>query len=171
KEWRDTWEAVHRRFSEADPKARVKWAGPDMSVRSSITARQMETWAHGQEIFDALGLIRKDTDRLRNVAHLGVNTYAWTFVNRGEEVPQPTPYVQLNAPSGDVWRWGEPGAGETVSGDAVAFCQVVAQTRNVGDTDLRFEGANATRWMEIAQCFAGPPVDPPEPGTRVRAGE
>ena len=168
-QWRETYLAMHPRFAAADPKARVKWAGPDMSVRSSITARQMETWAHGQEVFDALGLTRLEADRIRNIAHLGVSTYGWTFVNRGESVPDPAPHVRLTAPSGATWDWGEENAAERIAGDAVQFCQVVAQTRNIADTSLTVTGPNATRWMAIAQCFAGPPNDPPGPGTRVKA--
>src|SRR2546423_40378 len=38
-----------------DPSLRVPWYGPDMSVASSVTARIMETWAHGQDIVDGLG--------------------------------------------------------------------------------------------------------------------
>jgi len=168
--WRDTWLAMHPRFAAADPKARVKWAGPDMSVRSSITARLMETWAHGQEVHDALGLERVEHDRIRNIAHLGVSTYGWTFANCGEPVPEPVPYVRLRAPSGTIWAWGEPSGTERVEGSGVEFCRVVAQTRNIADTSLAVTGPNATRWMSIAQCFAGPPADPPAPGTRVKAG-
>ena len=62
-------------FSTADPKARLKWAGPSMSARSSITARLMETWAHGQELYDVLGAERVDNDRIRNIVVLGVNTF------------------------------------------------------------------------------------------------
>ena len=40
------------KYKGTDPKKRLKWAGPEMSARSSVTARQMETWAHGQELFD-----------------------------------------------------------------------------------------------------------------------
>ena len=167
--WRETYMAMEPRWSAADPKTRVKWAGPDMSMRSSITARQMETWAHAQEIFDLLGLERPEGDRIRNIAHLGVSTYGWTFINRGEAVPEPAPYVRLSAPSGAVWEWGEPSESERVDGNAVAFCQVVAQTRNIADTGLAVTGPNATRWMSIAQCFAGAPNDPPAPGTRVKA--
>lgn len=167
--WIDTARTMTPRFAEADPKARVKWAGPDMSVRSSITARQMETWAHAQEVFDVLGLERPEADRIRNIAHLGVSTYGWTFVNRGEAVPEPAPYVRLMAPSGAVWDWGEPSDTERVEGNAVEFAQVTAQTRNVADTALSVTGPNATRWMSIAQCFAGPSNDPPTPGTRVKA--
>lgn len=167
--WIETCRRIAPRFTKADPKARVKWAGPDMSVRSSITARLMETWAHGQAIYDLLGVERQDGDRIRNIAHLGVSTYGWTFVNRGEEVPEPMPLVRLTAPSGDVWEWGAPSGVERITGPATDFCQVVAQTRNIADVSLLVSGPNATRWMAIAQCFAGPPCDPPAPGTRVKS--
>ena len=168
--WMNTARSMTPKFAAADPKARVKWAGPDMSIRSSITARQMETWAHAQEVFDVLGLERVEADRIRNIAHLGVSTYGWTFVNRGEAVPEPAPFVRLTAPSGAVWDWGEPSDSERVEGSAVEFAQVTAQTRNIADTALGVTGPNATRWMSIAQCFAGAPNDPPAPGTRVKAG-
>jgi uncharacterized protein (TIGR03084 family) len=153
-------------FGAADPQARVKWAGPDMSVRSSITARLMETWAHGLAIYDALGVERVDTDRIRNIAVLGVNTFGWTFRNRKQETPGEMPYVRLTAPSGETWEWGEPGETGRIEGSATEFCQVVTQTRNVADTALQVSGATATAWMCIAQCFAGPPEQPPAPGTR-----
>ena len=35
-------------FEADEPKRRMPWFGPDMSVASSATARLMETWAHGQ---------------------------------------------------------------------------------------------------------------------------
>jgi uncharacterized protein (TIGR03084 family) len=168
-----TWIAYARTaaasFRDADPKARLKWFGPPMSARSSITARQMETWAHGQEVFDLLGEERKEDDRLRNIAHLGVSTYGWTFATRGLEPPGPPPHVRLAAPSGAGWEWNEPSECDFVSGDAVEFCQVVTQTRNVADTTLVVVGSRAAAWMSLAQCFAGGPIDPPAAGTRFRA--
>ena len=157
---------MSQRFGAADPQIRVQWAGPDMSVRSSITARLMETWAHGLAIYDTLGVERVDTDRIRNIAVLGVNTFGWTFTNRRLNVPAEMPYLRLTAPSGAIWEWGEPGAKDRVEGSATAFCQVVTQTRNVADTDLEVAGAVAEHWMQIAQCFAGPPQQPPAPGSR-----
>jgi uncharacterized protein (TIGR03084 family) len=156
-------------FRDADPKARLRWFGPPMSARSSITARQMETWAHGQAVFDLLGEQRREGDRLRNIAHLGVSTYAWTFANRGLEPPGPPPYVKLLAPSGAAWEWNQPNDDDIVSGDAAEFCQVVTQTRNVADTALFVAGPQAVQWMSMAQCFAGGPSDPPAPGARFRA--
>jgi uncharacterized protein (TIGR03084 family) len=148
---------------------RLKWAGPDMGLRMFTTARQMETWAHGQAIYDLLEVTRAPTERLRNVAEIGVRTYGWTFANRQLPVPGAAPYVRLTAPSGAIWTWNDPTPDNAVTGDALAFCQVVAQTRNVADTDLLVTGEPATIWMSLAQCFAGPPVDPPAPGTRLLA--
>ncbi|MBE1282096.1 MAG: TIGR03084 family protein [Rhodobacteraceae bacterium] len=167
--WKTGAESCADAFADADPKARVKWVGPDMSALSSITARQMETWAHGQEVFDALGAEREDHDRIRNVAHLGVATFGWTFVNRKEPVPDPAPYVRLTGPSGAVWEWNTPQDENAVMGSAVEFAQVVTQTRSVEDTALQAIGDTATRWLEIAQCFAGPPENPPAKGQRHKA--
>ena len=155
-------------YATADPKARLKWAGPDMSARSSITARLMETWAHGQEVYDHLGVERVDGDRIRNIAHLGVSTFGWTYQVRRMELPPVVPHVLLTAPSGAVWTWGEEGAVNSVAGSATEFCQVVTQVRNVADTKLVVRGPIATQWMGMAQCFAGAAEPPPAPGTRYR---
>lgn len=169
--WREGAERLADAYAKADPKQRVKWAGPEMSALSSITARQMETWAHGQAVFDLLGLEREEQDRVRNIVHLGVSTFGWTFINRKEPVPEPAPYVRLTGPSGAIWEWNAPQDGNCVEGSAVAFAQVVTQTRSIADTDLRTQGDTAKRWMELAQCFAGQPEDPPAPGVRRRSNE
>lgn len=167
--WREFYPQLARQYAQADPELRVAWAGPDMTTTAKIIARQMETWAHGQEVFDVLGLDRPEGDRIKNIVELGVRTYSWTFRNRGEEPPQPKPYVRLIAPSGVIWEWNEPQTDNLVSGEAVAFAQVVTQTRNIADTDLEVIGESATQWMAVAQCFAGAPETPPAKGARYKA--
>lgn len=169
KTWCRTSGELADAYAKADPKQRVKWAGPEMSALSSIAARQMETWAHGQEIFDVLGKERVEGDRIRNICHLGVNTFGWTFMNRTMVVPDPAPYVRLAGPSGTVWEWNEPQDGNAVSGDAVEFAQVVTQVRSVDDISIQTVGEAAKTWMALAQCFAGSPEDPPKKGERHRA--
>jgi uncharacterized protein (TIGR03084 family) len=139
-----------------------------MSARSAMTARQMETWAHGFEIFDLLGATRNETDRIRNIVVLGVNTFGWSYQVHGLPVPPKAPELVLTAPSGAVWTFGEPGAGR-ILGTAVDFAAMVTQTRALEDTGLRIEGEVARTWMENAQCFAGPPERPPAPKSRFRA--
>lgn len=164
--WRTGFLEVAGQFAGADPKRRVKWAGPDMSVRSSITARLMETWAHGQEVYDHLGVIRNDTDAIQNIVVLGINTYGWTFAVRKQSAPEPTPHVRLTAPSGAIWEYHEPQAHNCVVGSATEFCQVVTQVRNIADTQLQVVGEPARQWMTQAQCFAGAAETPPAPGSR-----
>ncbi|MEY2759309.1 MAG: hypothetical protein RIR33_3087 [Pseudomonadota bacterium] len=166
--WVETAGQIAGIYATADPKARLKWAGPDMSARSSITARLMETWAHGQEVYDHLGVERIDQDRIRNIAHLGVSTFGWTYQVRRMEVPPALPHVRLTAPSGAIWTWGEESAANSVTGSATEFCQVVTQVRNIADTRLVVRGPVATQWMAMAQCFAGAAEPPPRPGTRFR---
>lgn len=164
--WYETMAGLCDKLSAMAPDTRLKWAGPDMGVKMFATARQMETWAHGQEVYDLLGVEREPTDRLRNIAEIGVRTYGWTFVNRGKDLPGPAPSVRLVGPGGAIWQWHDHTPDNCVTGDSVAFCQVVTQVRNIADTSLVVTGAPAIAWMEIAQCFAGPPETPPAPGTR-----
>lgn len=162
----DWWDRAHngmvRAFAVADPSARVPWYGPPMGVMSFVSARLMETWAHGHDIADALGGRRVATDRLRHVAHLGVRARPFSYLVRGLEVPAGRIEVTLAAPSGGEWRWeiGESGQSQevaTVNGSALDFCLVVTQRGNVGDTGLSISGDRAHEWMSIAQAFAGPP--------------
>lgn len=165
-DWRQGVQETADVFAACDPKARLKWAGPDMSARSSITARLMETWAHGQEIYDHLGVVRSNRDLIKNIVVLGVNTYGWTYKTRGETPPGPMPFLQLTAPSGEIWIYGEEDDASNISGSAAEFCQVVTQTRNIADTNLKLTGPVAKDWMSKAQCFAGAAHPPPPPGTR-----
>jgi uncharacterized protein (TIGR03084 family) len=141
----------------ANPSSRVPWYGPDMSVASSITARIMETWAHGQDVADALGAARVPTDRLRHVAFIGARTFANSYQARGLAVPETAVRVELQSPSGHTWTFGPEGAADVVRGPALDFCLAVTQRRHLDDLDLVLEGPVATEWLSIAQAFAGPP--------------
>jgi uncharacterized protein (TIGR03084 family) len=165
--WHETLMRLCDGLAVTEPSRRLPWVGPGMKPRMFATARQMETWAHGWEVYDLLRLPRRHGARLKNIATIGVRTFAWTFSNRGLPVPEPAPYVELRSPDGGLWCWNDPEVADRVSGGAVAFCQVVTQVRHVDDTDLEVRGSIARRWMAIAQCFAGAPVDPPAPGSRV----
>ena len=169
--WLEGAERLAQKAARADPDARFPWFGPPMKALSAISARQMETWAHGQEVFDLLGREREETDRIRNIAHLGVITIPFAFRIRDLAIPQPPIRVSLTAPSGAMWTWNDSDAtSDCISGSAVDFCRTAAQTRNVADTGLVLSGKFARTWGDIAQCFAGSPEDPPPPGSRFASG-
>lgn len=164
--WYSGAEKLAERYMTEDPARRVAWGGPDMSVKSCISARQMETWAHGLAIFDLLGVERAESDRISNITTIGINTFGWSFTNRKQTVPAQMPRVRLRAPSGEVWEWNAECSSDIVEGHAVDFCRVVTQTRNLQDTGLQVSGDVAQEWMSNAQCFAGPAQPQPEPGSR-----
>jgi uncharacterized protein (TIGR03084 family) len=128
-----------------------------MSVASSLTARIMETWAHGQDIADAVGVRREPTDRLRHVAHIGVGARPFSYAANKQPVPAQPVRVELIAPSGATWTWGPADAADRVTGPALDFCLVVTQRRHRSDTAVEAAGAAADEWLSIAQSFAGPP--------------
>ncbi len=164
--WRDGRSRLVEVARQVDPGGRVPWYGPSMSVRSVLTARLMETWAHGQDVSDAVGVTRDATDRLRHICQIGFITRKWTYTNRREEQPAAAVRLELSSPSGEVWRWGEADAPESVRGPALDFCLVVTQRRHLEDTALELDGAAARDWMEKAQAFAGPATNGPQPRGR-----
>ncbi len=164
KTWRKGYENIVQQLRDAPEGYRVVWFGPEMGVLSFATARLMEVWAHGQDIYDLFGVERKPTGRVRHICDLGVRTFGWSFRNRGLEVSA-RPDVRLTPPSGDEWDW--PGEGQgSVRGPALDFAMVVTQRRAFEDTALVAEGDAAKKWLEIAQCFAGAPQERAAPGSR-----
>ena len=158
--WRQGRSAMVGHLREHGPKDRLPWFGPDMSAMSFATARLMETWAHGVDIADALGVARVATDRLRHVADLGVRTRGFAFVSRGLHAPTAPIRIDLASPDDDdLWSWGPAEAHDSVLGPALDFCLVVTQRRHPADTELSITGAAATEWIGIAQAFAGAPTE------------
>jgi uncharacterized protein (TIGR03084 family) len=155
--WRDERGALLALLEGADPARRVPWYGPPMGMVSFATARLMETWAHGQDVADALGVERAPSARLRHVAHLGVRALPWSFTVHGLDVPSEEVGVALRSPSGDVWSWGPVAAPNSVRGEAVDFCLVVTRRRHPEDVGLVVSGPVARQWMAVAQAYAGPP--------------
>jgi uncharacterized protein (TIGR03084 family) len=140
-----------------DGAMRLPWYGVEMSLTSSVTARLMETWAHGQDVADAVGVVRQPTVRLRHVCHLGVATRGFSFRLRRLPAPAADVAVELSAPDGALWTWGSTSDGQRVSGPALDFCLLVTQRRHLADTSLVTEGEVAAKWLRIAQAYAGRP--------------
>jgi uncharacterized protein (TIGR03084 family) len=129
----------------------------------------METWAHGQDVADALGVERAATDRLRHVAHIGVRTRDFAYAVHGQAPPGEPLRIELVAPSGELWAWGPQDAAQQVTGPALDFCLLVTQRRHRDDLAVTAVGPDADAWLDIAQAFAGPPGEGRRPGAETRA--
>ncbi|HUD69752.1 MAG TPA: TIGR03084 family metal-binding protein [Acidimicrobiales bacterium] len=154
--WRAGRASMLAAMLAGSPSRRVPWYGPDFSVASSLTGRIMETWAHGQDVYDALGVPHRETAALYDVTRLCARTRANSYAARGMTMPPGDVVVELVAPSGATWTFGEDAA-ERIAGSAVEFCLVATQRRHFVDTGLVATGPAASQWLEIAQAFAGPP--------------
>ena len=153
--FRTARQALLAGYASTDPAARLPWYGLDMGPASSVTARLMETWAHGQDIADTVDIQRPATSRLRHVAHLGVRSLPYSYAVNGLPRPDVPIRVELAAPDGGQWTWGPADAADQVRGTALDFCLVVTQRRHRTDTGLVITGQTAGQWMAIAQAFAG----------------
>jgi uncharacterized protein (TIGR03084 family) len=156
-DWRVTRGRLHDELLIVPAGRKLPWFGPPMSAASMATARLMETWAHGLDVADAVGVKRPATDRLRSIAHLGVRTRDYAFFVNNLPAPAEPFRVELRGPRGDTWSWGSPDAAQRVTGSAEDFCFLVTQRRPLSALDITAHGPDAQRWLELAQAFAGPP--------------
>jgi uncharacterized protein (TIGR03084 family) len=162
--WRRSRQELARVLADHPGDERMPWFGPPMSATSMATARYMETWAHGLDVAEALGVLVTPHDRVRHVVHLGVRTRGFAFANRGLPAPEAEVHVRLTAPSGEVWEYGDPAAEQRVTGSAWDFALLVTQRRHRADLDLDARGEDADAWLDIAQAFAGPAGEGRPPG-------
>ena len=158
--------AASTALARVDPSARVPWYGPAMAARSFITARLMETWAHGQDVVDALGVAARPTDRLRHVAHIGVRARPFSYAINGDDDARRRRARRARAgPTATTWdvgrarrRLGARRRARLLPGGHPAPARGRHRARRRGRC-ARGE------WIGIAQAFAG------APGTGRRAGQ
>jgi uncharacterized protein (TIGR03084 family) len=154
--WRTGRSALAKVLRECPPDHKLPWFGPPMSATSMATARFMETWAHGRDVADGLGVVPTPLDRVRHVVHLGVRTRGYSFTNNGLEPPTAPIRVALTLPSGALFEHGPQDAEQSVTGSAYDFALLVTQRAHRADLDLTATGPDADRWLDVAQAFAGP---------------
>ena len=152
--WEDTSARERDVLGSLDPAVRVPW-GIGMRAPSLITARLMETWAHGLDVREALGLPVVDTDRLRHVAWLGYRALPYAFSFAGRERPPGELRVEVTSPSGDeTWEYGPPDAPNRITGPAGELCRLFAQRVTREDAQrLAAEGEGAVAALEVARAF------------------
>jgi uncharacterized protein (TIGR03084 family) len=139
------------------PKDRIAWIGPEIGARSMATGRLMESWTHSHDLADTFGVEYPRTDRLRSIAHLGVVTRGFSYVNRGMTPPTEPVRVELVSPSGERWDWGPDDATNRVTASAYEFCKVLTRRQPLAESAVATVGPLATEWMEIAQPWIEPP--------------
>ena len=152
--WEETSARERDVLASLDPAARVPW-GIGMRAPSLITARLMETWAHGLDVREALGLPVVDTDRLRHVAWLAYRALPYAFSFAGRERPPGELRVEITSPEGDdTWEYGPAEAPNRITGPAGELCRLFAQRITRYEArGLVAEGDGAVAALEVARAF------------------
>jgi uncharacterized protein (TIGR03084 family) len=162
--WREGRDEVIRALASVPPGGRVAWVVVPVSAAALAATRLMELVGHGQDIRDAVGADWLPDDRIRSLARLRVRTRDFAFAASGLAAPPGEFRVELTAPSGELWTFGPQDAAQRVAGPATDFCLLVTRRRHRADLRLQADGADADRWLDIAQAYAGPPSAGRRPG-------
>lgn len=154
--WRKSRAIMDDELLKLDPKARLPWFSLPMGARAFATARLMETWAHGIDCYDTVGVQAVNTDRLRHVAYMACQARPFAYQVHGLPLPEVPIRVEITLPSGAIWTNGPEGAENCIRGSADDFCLVAVQRRHLKDSKLQISGSEASRFMEVVQTYAGP---------------
>ena len=151
--WESSTDAIREMFLTIDPNARIPW-GIGMRPPSLITARLMETWAHGLDVCAALHLEPNDTDRLAHVAWLATRALPYAYSVAGREMPAEPLRVELTLPSGALWTMGPESAANRITGPAGEYCRVFDHRSTLANVpNVRAEGAAAIDALAVARAF------------------
>ncbi|MEV4843172.1 TIGR03084 family metal-binding protein [Micromonospora matsumotoense] len=135
----------------------VPWLVRPLPAPVLAAAGMMELFGHGQDIADALGLRPERTDRLRHLVDFAVRTWDFGYQARQLDTPDVEFRFEITAPSGgQVWEFGPADATERISGPAADLCLLVTRRRHRADLALTAVGAEADRWLDLAQAYRGP---------------
>jgi uncharacterized protein (TIGR03084 family) len=151
--WEDSTHALREMFEAIDPNVRVPW-GIGMRPPSLVTARLMETWAHGLDVCSAIGAEPVYTDRLGHIAWLATRALPYAYTVAGREPPPDPLRVELTLPSGTTWTSGPVDAENRITGPAHEYCRVfVHRTKRADAHALRAEGPAAIDALAVARAF------------------
>jgi uncharacterized protein (TIGR03084 family) len=134
----------------------VPWLVRPLPPGVLASAGMMELFGHGQDIADALGVVRTHTDRLAYLVGFGVRTWDFGYQARNLATPDVEFRFEIIAPSGRLWTFGPEDAEQRIKGPAVDFCLLVTRRRHYLDLDVTATGPDAEHWLEIAQAYRGP---------------
>jgi uncharacterized protein (TIGR03084 family) len=166
--WRDERAYASKALAAVADTELVPWLVNPLPPAVLAMAGMMEAFAHGQDIFDAVGMRPERDDRVRFLVEFAVRTWTFGYLARNEPVPEVEFRYELASPSGQLWTFGPAGSEERITGSAVDFCLLTTRRRHPADLDLTATGEQAEHWLDIAQCYRGPAGAGRRPGQFTR---
>ncbi len=152
-QWRAGRSEVAAALRDVPADSGFPWFDSQATATLMAPLRLMEVWAHGQDVFDALGVPHRPTGRLKHIAALGVVGRELSFYVAQSPAPAEPFRVELTGPDGQTWVWGPEDASQRIKGSALDFCLRVTHRRSLADTNLAAVGDDAAKWLDIARVF------------------
>jgi uncharacterized protein (TIGR03084 family) len=162
--WRAERDEAVKALAALPPDHIVPWVARPLPAGVLACAGIMELFAHGQDIADAAGVRREHTDRIGHLAWFATRNRDFGYQVRGLTPPDAPFRFELTAPSGAMWNFGPADAENRITGPAVDFCLLATRRRNRADLAVQAVGAEADRWLDIAQAYRGSPGQGRVPG-------
>ena len=149
--WRGGRAKVVEPLSHMGPEHRLEWIAGSMSARTLATTRLMETWAHGLDIYEALGAEIEDTPRIRHICWLGWKSLPYAFKLAGHDyVPI---RVEVIGPGYVKWVYGPDDAENLIKGSAADWARLSVRRATVKDTRLKVTGEAAQVAVEVVRTY------------------
>jgi enediyne biosynthesis protein E11 len=162
--WRAERDSAIKALAAVPGDQLVPWLVRPLPPAVLASAGMMELFAHGQDIADALGVVRERTDRLWWLSFFVSLTWDFGYQARGL-TPPATPFrYELTAPSGATWEFGPADAEQKITGPAEDLCLLATRRRHRDDLALTATGPDADAWLDIAQAYRGPAGEGRQPG-------
>jgi uncharacterized protein (TIGR03084 family) len=149
--WRGGRARVVEPLSHMSAEDRLPWIAGDMSARTFATFRLTETWLHGLDIYQTLGIEVEDTPRIRHVCWLGWRTLPYAFKLAGEHY-EPV-RVEVIGPGYSKWVYGPEDTDQLIKGSASDWARVAVRRVDVKKTCLKVSGDHAEKAVQLAQTF------------------
>lgn len=149
--WRGGRAKVVEPLSHMSAEDRLPWIAGDMSARTFATFRLTETWMHGLDIYETLGIEVEDTPRIRHIAWFGWKTLPYAFKQAGEHY-EPV-RVEVIGPGYAKWVYGPDDTDQLIKGSASDWARVAVRRIDARDTRLKVNGEHAEKAIRLAQTF------------------
>jgi enediyne biosynthesis protein E11 len=154
--WRAERTACVKALADVPPGEIVPWLVNPLPPTILACAGIMETFAHGQDIADAVGGTLERTDRLSHLVGFAILTRDFGYAARGLTPPATEFRYEITAPSGELWEFGPADGTQRISGPAADFCLLVTRRRHRADLAVKAVGDEADHYLDIAQAYRGP---------------
>ncbi len=140
-------------LSKVSPRDRVPWIFSDMSAKTFATIQLAEVWAHGLDVYAAMGEEPEDTDRLRHVIWMTQKSLPWAFGLEDEEYSTPV-RIEGIGPMYTKYSAGPETSDQVIRGPAGEICRVAVQRLHPDDAEnVVIKGSVAEIAFEAMRIF------------------